>query len=251
MVALASDWPSSGSTSWCRPCARRNQEREGVGPSAARSRTASISGGSPRCGWRRSGRGRWPRRTPWGSLRQVTSCRLSQLQPTASIAARHRRERSRRRHRRCRDRRCALAAFLAEAGASVLLVERDDVAAAASGRNSGLLQHPMDAALVPLFEESLEHYRRARAGRLRTAARASRRARARRAGERAGAGARRAARLPRAARRGARSRRARGARAGGRAGGLPASGCRRVIPSVPPQRHARSRPAPPPRARGS
>jgi len=54
---------------------------------------------------------------------------------------------------------CALAAFLAEAGASVLLVERDDVGAAASGRNSGIIQHPMDAALVPLFEASLEHYR--------------------------------------------------------------------------------------------
>ena len=54
---------------------------------------------------------------------------------------------------------CALAAFLAEAGASVLLVERDDVGAAASGRNSGILQHPMDAALAPLFAESLDHYR--------------------------------------------------------------------------------------------
>ncbi|HZH25079.1 MAG TPA: FAD-binding oxidoreductase [Solirubrobacteraceae bacterium] len=54
---------------------------------------------------------------------------------------------------------CALSAFLAEAGASVLLVERDDVGAAASGRNSGILQHPMDAALAPLFEESLELYR--------------------------------------------------------------------------------------------
>ena len=54
---------------------------------------------------------------------------------------------------------CALAAFLAEAGASVLVVERDGVAAAASGRNSGVVQHPMDAALAPLFEESLRHYR--------------------------------------------------------------------------------------------
>jgi D-hydroxyproline dehydrogenase subunit beta len=54
---------------------------------------------------------------------------------------------------------CAVAAFLAEAGASVLLVEREAVGAAASGRNSGILQHPMDAALVPLFDESLEHYR--------------------------------------------------------------------------------------------
>ncbi len=53
---------------------------------------------------------------------------------------------------------CALAAFLAEAGASVLLLERDEVGAAASGRNSGILQHPMDAALAPLFEESLRHY---------------------------------------------------------------------------------------------
>jgi D-amino-acid dehydrogenase len=54
---------------------------------------------------------------------------------------------------------CALAAFLAEAGASVVLVERETVGAGASGRNSGILQHPMDAALAPLFEESLEHYR--------------------------------------------------------------------------------------------
>ncbi len=54
---------------------------------------------------------------------------------------------------------CALAAFLAEAGASVLLFERDVVGAAASGRNSGILQHPMEAALVPLFAESLRHYR--------------------------------------------------------------------------------------------
>ena len=54
---------------------------------------------------------------------------------------------------------CAVAAFLAEAGASVLLVERDDVAAAASGRNSGVLQHPMDATLAPLFDASLRHYR--------------------------------------------------------------------------------------------
>jgi D-hydroxyproline dehydrogenase subunit beta len=53
---------------------------------------------------------------------------------------------------------CALGAFLAEAGASVLVVERDGVASAASGRNSGVLQHPMDAALTSLYEESLRHY---------------------------------------------------------------------------------------------
>jgi glycine/D-amino acid oxidase-like deaminating enzyme len=54
---------------------------------------------------------------------------------------------------------CATAAFLAEAGLRVLVVERDAVAAAASGRNSGLLQHPMDHDLAPLYERSLELYR--------------------------------------------------------------------------------------------
>jgi glycine/D-amino acid oxidase-like deaminating enzyme len=54
---------------------------------------------------------------------------------------------------------CALAAFLAEGGASVLLVERDDVAAGASGRNSGVVQHPMEEELVPLFDETVSHYR--------------------------------------------------------------------------------------------
>ena len=54
---------------------------------------------------------------------------------------------------------CALAAFLAERGASVLLVERDAIAAAASGRNSGMVQHPMDPVLLPLFTETVAHYR--------------------------------------------------------------------------------------------
>ena len=58
---------------------------------------------------------------------------------------------------------CSLAAFLAEAGASVVLYEREAIAAGASGRNSGVVQHPLDAALVDLYEESLEHYRDARA----------------------------------------------------------------------------------------
>jgi glycine/D-amino acid oxidase-like deaminating enzyme len=53
---------------------------------------------------------------------------------------------------------CSLAAFLAEAGASVVLYEREAIAAGASGRNSGVVQHPLDAALVDLYEESLEHY---------------------------------------------------------------------------------------------
>jgi glycine/D-amino acid oxidase-like deaminating enzyme len=53
---------------------------------------------------------------------------------------------------------CSLAAFLAEAGASVVLYEREAIAAGASGRNSGVLQHPFDAALVGLYEESLRLY---------------------------------------------------------------------------------------------
>jgi glycine/D-amino acid oxidase-like deaminating enzyme len=55
----------------------------------------------------------------------------------------------------------ATAAFLAEAGASVTLYEREALAAGASGRNSGVIQHPFDPALVPLYEETLEIYRRA------------------------------------------------------------------------------------------
>ena len=53
---------------------------------------------------------------------------------------------------------CATAAFLAEAGATVTLYEREAIAAGASGRNSGVLQHPMDPVLVPLHEASLELY---------------------------------------------------------------------------------------------
>jgi D-hydroxyproline dehydrogenase subunit beta len=49
---------------------------------------------------------------------------------------------------------CALAAFLAEDGARVRLYELEEVAAGASGRNSGLLQHPMDEALTDIFAAS-------------------------------------------------------------------------------------------------
>ena len=49
---------------------------------------------------------------------------------------------------------CALAAFLAEDGMRVRLYEREEVAAGASGRNSGLLQHPMDEALTGVFAAS-------------------------------------------------------------------------------------------------
>src|SRR4051794_6376658 len=51
------------------------------------------------------------------------------------------------------------AAFLAEAGQRVALFERDDIAAAASGRNSGAVQHPFDAALADLYRETVDHYR--------------------------------------------------------------------------------------------
>jgi D-hydroxyproline dehydrogenase subunit beta len=54
---------------------------------------------------------------------------------------------------------CALAAFLAEDGARVVLYEREQVAAGASGRNSGLLQHPMDEPLVDVFVASEGLYR--------------------------------------------------------------------------------------------
>jgi phytoene dehydrogenase-like protein len=53
---------------------------------------------------------------------------------------------------------CATAALLAEAGASVTLYEREAIAAGASGRNSGILQHPMDPVLAPLYEASLALY---------------------------------------------------------------------------------------------
>jgi len=54
---------------------------------------------------------------------------------------------------------CALAAFLAEGGAGVTLYERSGIAAGASGRNSGIVQHPMDELLAPLFHETVGHYR--------------------------------------------------------------------------------------------
>ncbi len=53
----------------------------------------------------------------------------------------------------------ASAAHLAAAGQRVVLLERDDIAAAASGRNSGVVQHPFDPALVTLHLETVERYR--------------------------------------------------------------------------------------------
>ena len=54
---------------------------------------------------------------------------------------------------------CAAAAFLAEAGVGVDLYESEEVAAAASGRNSGSVQHPFDPVLRDLHSETLRHYR--------------------------------------------------------------------------------------------
>jgi glycine/D-amino acid oxidase-like deaminating enzyme len=50
---------------------------------------------------------------------------------------------------------CAAAHFLAAAGASVELFERDEVGSAASGRNSGVLQHPFDRLMAALHHETL------------------------------------------------------------------------------------------------
>lgn len=52
----------------------------------------------------------------------------------------------------------AAAAFLAEAGAIVRLYERTEIAAAASGRNSGIVQHPYDPVLAALYRASLAEY---------------------------------------------------------------------------------------------
>ncbi len=51
------------------------------------------------------------------------------------------------------------AAFLAERGASVTLVERTAIGAGASGRNLGAVQHPFDPELVALHDETLAIYR--------------------------------------------------------------------------------------------
>jgi len=51
------------------------------------------------------------------------------------------------------------AAFLAEAGLRVCLFERADIAAAASGRNSGTVQHPFDPYMADLHRQTLPLYR--------------------------------------------------------------------------------------------
>jgi D-amino-acid dehydrogenase len=54
---------------------------------------------------------------------------------------------------------CSAAAFAAERGASVLLVEATEIGAGASGRNSGAVQHPFDPVLAMLHAATLRHYR--------------------------------------------------------------------------------------------
>lgn len=51
------------------------------------------------------------------------------------------------------------AAYLAEAGRSVILFEREELGAGASGRNSGVVQHPFDPPLAELHHASLPLYR--------------------------------------------------------------------------------------------
>jgi glycine/D-amino acid oxidase-like deaminating enzyme len=53
----------------------------------------------------------------------------------------------------------ATAAFLAVAGARVVLVERDGLASGASGANSGVVQHPFDPVLAGLYRETMALYR--------------------------------------------------------------------------------------------
>jgi glycine/D-amino acid oxidase-like deaminating enzyme len=53
----------------------------------------------------------------------------------------------------------AAAAHLAEAGRQVTLLERSDIAAGASGRNSGVVQHPFDPVLIELHVETVASYR--------------------------------------------------------------------------------------------
>jgi glycine/D-amino acid oxidase-like deaminating enzyme len=54
----------------------------------------------------------------------------------------------------------ATAAFLAEGGASVVLIEREAIGAGASGRNSGVVQAPLDPILAALYRDTLAEYHR-------------------------------------------------------------------------------------------
>ncbi|HEX6128687.1 MAG TPA: FAD-binding oxidoreductase [Candidatus Limnocylindria bacterium] len=52
------------------------------------------------------------------------------------------------------------AAMLAERGLRVTLFEATSMGAGASGRNLGVLQHPFDPVLAPLYHDSMDRYRR-------------------------------------------------------------------------------------------
>jgi glycine/D-amino acid oxidase-like deaminating enzyme len=54
---------------------------------------------------------------------------------------------------------CAAAAFLAEGGARVTLFEARELGVAASGRNSGSVQHPFEPILADLHRATLDQYR--------------------------------------------------------------------------------------------
>jgi glycine/D-amino acid oxidase-like deaminating enzyme len=54
---------------------------------------------------------------------------------------------------------CSAAAMLAHRGHRVILVERSEIGAGASGRNLGAVQHPFDPVLLPLHVDSLSRYR--------------------------------------------------------------------------------------------
>jgi glycine/D-amino acid oxidase-like deaminating enzyme len=53
---------------------------------------------------------------------------------------------------------CAAAAFAAERGSSVALLEARDIGAGASGRNSGAVQHPFDPVLADLHRATRQIY---------------------------------------------------------------------------------------------
>jgi glycine/D-amino acid oxidase-like deaminating enzyme len=50
---------------------------------------------------------------------------------------------------------CATAYFLANEGASVTVFDATGIAAGASGRNAGVVEHPYDAAQAPLYDETV------------------------------------------------------------------------------------------------
>ena len=52
------------------------------------------------------------------------------------------------------------ALLLAEAGQRVTVFEADHVGAGASGRNAGSIEHPLDPPRAPLYDESVELYKR-------------------------------------------------------------------------------------------